>query len=315
MTRLKIRCGQCHRRYKVGVNAYLIVARDYEKRDNNSESTPDIVGRSDREDLLSRILAKATRDMRDRSRTVSLKLRLAYLRDKKRLEAEEYQAAQLDEIWHVCSQLDERNNQDRWWKCRECGRIQVYPTGKMNLLRDWFGKKNQVEVEFQARGGATSQDGGEAQRAKVTESLASLKKPAESFGVKKEHYTNDGNVESILAQQVLSEDKQALKIVVLESGVQVRLLSNLLIKAHQVPKDQITQLGPTCNDEQIDELLKKAPRIVLVSKDLINHSRCVFRLPTGSKRLVAIQVLDGEVSAFPITCEGSTFQFKSGWFS
>jgi len=122
-------------------------------------------------------------------------------------------------------------------------------------------------------------------------------------------------IESILAQQVLSEDDRALKIVVLESGLQAGELSNLLIKVHQVPKDGIMQLGPTCSDEQLDELLKKARPIVLVPKDLINNRRCVFRLPAESNRLVAIQFLDGEVSSFPITCEGPTFQFKPGWFS
>lgn len=126
---------------------------------------------------------------------------------------------------------------------------------------------------------------------------------------------SNGKVESALAQQVVSEDKQALKVVVLESGAQAGVLSNLLIKAHRVPKDWITQLGPTCTDEQVDALLKKARPIVLVSKDFINHRRCVFHLPSGSNRLVEIQFLDGEVSSLPITCEGPTFQFKSGWFS
>lgn len=126
---------------------------------------------------------------------------------------------------------------------------------------------------------------------------------------------SNGSVESLLAQQVLSEDKEALKVVVLQSGAQAGTLSNLLIKVHRVPKDRITQLGPTCSDEQIDELLKKAHSIVLVSKDLVNHRRCVFRLPTESNRLIAIQFLDGEVLSFPIICEGPTFQFQSGWFS
>lgn len=122
-------------------------------------------------------------------------------------------------------------------------------------------------------------------------------------------------MESILAQQVLSEDNRALKVVVLESGFQAGVLSNLLIRVHRVPKDWITQLGGTCTDEQIDELLKKARPIVLVPRGLINHRRCVFRLPTGSNRLVTIQFLDGEVFSFPITCEGPTLQFKPGWFS
>jgi len=122
-------------------------------------------------------------------------------------------------------------------------------------------------------------------------------------------------IESILAQQVLSEDNRALKVVVLENGFQAGVLSNLLTKVHHVPKDRITQLGPTCTDKQIDELLIKARPIVLVPKDLINYRRCLFRLPTGSNRLVAIQFLDGEVSSFPITCEEPTFQFKPGWFS
>jgi hypothetical protein len=122
-------------------------------------------------------------------------------------------------------------------------------------------------------------------------------------------------VESILAQHVLSEDRRALKVVVLESGVQAGVLSNLLIREHRVPKDSITQLGPTCTDEQIDQLLKQARPIVLVSKDLINHRRCTFRLPAGSTRLIALQFLDGEVTSFPITCEQPTFQFAAGWFS
>ena len=122
-------------------------------------------------------------------------------------------------------------------------------------------------------------------------------------------------IESILARQILSEDDRALKVVVVENGFQAGVLSNLLTKVHHVPKDGIIQLGPRCSDEQIDELLKKARPIVLVTKGLVNNRHCVFRLPAGSNRLIAIQFLDGEVSSFPITCQEQTFQFKPGWFS
>jgi hypothetical protein len=126
---------------------------------------------------------------------------------------------------------------------------------------------------------------------------------------------NHQSAESMLAHELVRQDPQAFKVVILEHGGQAGTLFNLLTKVHRISKDQISQLGPTLSGEQMDQVLSAARPIVLVSKDLINHHRCVFRLPAGSNRLIAIQILDGEVSSFPITCEGPTFEFKLGWFS
>ena len=126
---------------------------------------------------------------------------------------------------------------------------------------------------------------------------------------------NQQSVESMLAHEVVSHDPQALKVVVLEHGGQAGPIFNLLTKVHRIPKNQIAQLGPTLTEEQRDQVLSAARPIVLVSKDLINHHRCVFRLPAGSNRLIAIQFFDAEVSSFPVTCDAETFEFELGWFS
>lgn len=119
---------------------------------------------------------------------------------------------------------------------------------------------------------------------------------------------------SELAGQAANEDAGALKIIVTENGAAAGMVADLLKKIHRIPKDNIIELGPACNDEQIDRLLAMARPIVLVPKAIVNGRRCIFRLPAGSRRVIALQVLDGEVATFPATHEGSTIQFPPDWF-
>lgn len=126
---------------------------------------------------------------------------------------------------------------------------------------------------------------------------------------------SDPRAAAALAKQVVAEDAHALKVVVVEHGAEAGVVGTLLQKAHRIPKGQITQLGMTCSDDQIVELLRAARPIAIVPKGIINNRHCPFHLPPGSTELIAIQWLDGQVETFPMTCEGPTYTFPPNWFS
>ena len=122
-------------------------------------------------------------------------------------------------------------------------------------------------------------------------------------------------IASALARQAVEEDEHALKVIVADDGNLAGMVSTLLVKVHRVSKDKITQLGYTSSDQQNDQLLKQKRPFVIVPKDIINNRPCIFYLPEGTNRVTSIQFLDGEIFAMPITCEGTEFRFKPGWFS
>jgi hypothetical protein len=118
-----------------------------------------------------------------------------------------------------------------------------------------------------------------------------------------------------LVNQALLEEKESLKIIVAETGAEAGIISSLLTKVHHVPKGEITEIGPTCSDSLIDQLLALTRAIAIVPKDIINNRPCLFRPPPGSHHAVALQWLDGEVCRFPMRVQGSTVQFPSNWFA
>ena len=125
----------------------------------------------------------------------------------------------------------------------------------------------------------------------------------------------DPRAAAALAKQVVAEDANALKVVVVEHGAEAGVVTTLLEKAHRIPNKQITQFGMTCSDDQIVEFLKQARPIAIVPKGIINNRPCPFHLPPGSNRLIAIQWLDGQIETFPMTCEGPSYTFPPAWFS
>ncbi|MCX6554965.1 MAG: hypothetical protein NTZ12_08135 [Candidatus Aminicenantes bacterium] len=124
-----------------------------------------------------------------------------------------------------------------------------------------------------------------------------------------------GSIASALARQAVAEGEGALKVIVAPDGDLAGMVFTLLTRVHQVSKDKITQIGHSCSDQQIDQLLKQKCPFVVVPRDIIDNRPCIFFLPAGTSRLVAVQFLDGEIFSMPIACEGVEFQFKPGWFS
>ena len=125
----------------------------------------------------------------------------------------------------------------------------------------------------------------------------------------------EGKIASALARQAIKEDQNALKVIVADNGHLAGVVFTLLAKVHRIPKDRITQLGYTSSDQQNAQFLEQKKHFVIVPKDIINNRPCVFHLPDGTKHIDAIQYLDDEVFAMPITCESGEFQFKPGWFA
>jgi hypothetical protein len=114
------------------------------------------------------------------------------------------------------------------------------------------------------------------------------------------------------ASAVVAESPKTFKIVITDHVYAGSVLTKLLVRNKQVPKNSISQLGYTASNEQNAALLSKGNPIVIIAKDILKHRPATFFPPPDAETVAIIDATEGRLRVNHQTCVEGHFVIEKG---